>query len=311
LAPITRQQPVLLAAADAVDAVARRLGPARRVDLGGAQVGKGAFVAELADLLVEERILLAQPVEIGLGDDEQERVGLGAHRRRARAAAQQRHLAERLAFAQRREYAAVAVQHLDLAIRHDVERIAGIAGAEHDLGRRHAVLGQMFEHGLHVCRRQVAQHLAFRELGEVAVDFLALALERILQELRRIAQRGAVLLEEQRGHEVDHRAEEEAAGDRDPGGMHVGAVLGELVRALEGELDGERRDQRAGSEGEDSRLQLVGDRQVEAERRAHHHRARGEEAEQRHLEDGHGRDGHRSPPLCGDAAFLHRTGRGV
>ena len=77
-------------------------------------------MAELADLLIEERIQLAQAVEIGLGDGEQQRVGLGAHRRGARAAAQQRHLAEGLAFAQRGENAAVAVQHLDLALGHDV-----------------------------------------------------------------------------------------------------------------------------------------------------------------------------------------------
>src|SRR3984893_6899642 len=98
---------MLLAEADAVDAVARRLGPARRVDLGDAQVGEGALVAEFADLLVEERILLAQRVEIGLGAAEQQRMGLAARRRGARPAAQQRHLAERPAFAERGEGAAV------------------------------------------------------------------------------------------------------------------------------------------------------------------------------------------------------------
>ena len=75
-----------------------------------------------------------QPVEIVLADREQPGVGLGANGGGARAVAQQRHFAKRLAVAEFGERALVAaVQHFDDAVRDNIESVARIAGAEHDL----------------------------------------------------------------------------------------------------------------------------------------------------------------------------------
>ena len=53
----------------------------------------------------------------------------------------------------------------------------------------------------------------------------------------------------------------------DPGDVHIGAVPGQIVCALEGEIDGQRGDQRAGGEGEHAGQHLLGrseDRDPEA-----------------------------------------------
>ncbi len=259
---------VLVAAAQPIEVVARHLHPDGRIDVAGMQVRQRPLLAELAHLLVKEGILGQQPVEIVLGDGDQVGVGFGAHGGGARAAAQQRHLAERLAVAQLGQHALVG-QHLDAAVGHDVEGIGRLALVEHRLARLDLALAHALEQRLDVLGRQVAQQVAGRQQRQVLARGLPLAVQRILDETRGVAQRRALLLEEQRGDVVDHRAEREAAGDRRPGDMDVGAVPGEVVGAFEAELDRECGDQRAGGEGEDAGQHFLWERDIEAEGCAH------------------------------------------
>ena len=154
------QQFVLVAAAQMLEALAGEACPYGGIELGRSGGWRRPHVAELAHLLVEERIFGQQAVEVGLADHQQVAVDLGADRRRARAAAQQRHLAERLAGAQlRHRMAGLVVQHLDGAAGDDVERVTGVAEAEDRLVRVDLVLPDPIEQGLDLLGRQVGSRL--------------------------------------------------------------------------------------------------------------------------------------------------------
>lgn len=194
-------------------------------------------MAQLAHLGVEEGIAGAQLVEVLLCHEQQPRVDLGAHRSGARGAGQQRHLAECFAFAQRRHDPAVLVEHRDSAGGDDVERVADIVAMEHDLARLDGPLADPVEQRQQVLRRQMAQQLALGEGSQAIAGFPTLAPERVLQEARGIAHRCTLLLEEERRSVVDRGSGAEAAGDRRPSDVDVGAALGQLVRRPERQFD--------------------------------------------------------------------------
>ena len=82
----------------------------------------------------QDPILGDQPLEVLPANLEQLDVAGRPGQRGARAAAEQCHLAERLAVAQGGD-GPVTFQYFDFAARDDIEGVAGIAGAEEDLPR--------------------------------------------------------------------------------------------------------------------------------------------------------------------------------
>ena len=241
-----------------------------------AEIADRALVAQAVHGIGELPVGRDKMLEIFLGDlDQFGRLGC-AHGGGTHAAADQRHFAEGMAFAQPRNRACLALrgflaagEHLHLSFCHDVERIARIAGMEQRFAAFELAGADIGQNGFDFFRRQMPQQVAFRQQLDERARFVLLALERIFAEARRIAHRGAFALEIDGGAVIHGGAEREAAADKGPGRAGAEGVMMQVLRALIGEFDGERADQRAGRKGKNVRRARVSttERKVRARRR--------------------------------------------
>jgi len=213
---------------------------------------------------------------------------LARHGCRARAAAQQRHLAEGLAAAQlgKNPGAGTRGDHLHGAVGDEIEGIAGIACVEDDLAGLHGSRAHAIEQWRHFLGRQVAQQVAAREQRKPVAQRAALAVQRVFHETRGITQCRSLLFEEERGDVVDNGAGGEAAGYGGPGGVDVGAPPGELRCAFETKLDRKRGDQRSRGEGQHTRQHLLREGNVKTQHRAKNDRTGGRQAQDGDVEEG-------------------------
>ena len=244
-------------------AFAGYIGPGRRVRPAGAEVGDRAVVAEPADCVGELLIVLDEVLEIGLRDLHQVGAVDGAYGRGARAAADQRHLAESVSFSKPRNCTGVGAgirEHIHLAFGNDVERVARIADVKQDFAGFEMALADIGQNALDAFRRQMPQQIAFRQQLDQLARFLLLALKRVFLEMRGITNRRASPFEIDRRRVIDRRAKCKTAADKAPSRVGGKAVTVQVLRALERKLDGERADERAGGKGENAGQDPLGDR---------------------------------------------------
>jgi len=99
-------------------------------------------------------------------------------------------------------------------------------------------------------------------------DVLLFAGQRIFAKLGAVAYRRSPFFQKQRRRVVKHGADRKAGTDEGPRGARIKALMVKRQCALIGQLDGQRRNQRAGRERQQAGEQTLRNRQIKPDRSA-------------------------------------------
>ena len=191
-------------------------------------------------------------IKIFLADFQQVRLGGRLNGGSTRLPAEEGHLAECLSFAQLRELFSGDVsieavagrepKHVDLALRHDVERVSSVAGTEENLAIVEVAVADAWQDSFDFFRRQMAQQIAFRQQLDRLFRILLLAPQGILAKSCRVAYRRTLPVKEQGRDIINDGTEREAAANERPGRIGAKTLPMQFLGAFERQFDRQRTD---------------------------------------------------------------------
>ena len=202
-----------------------------------------------------------------------------------------RAIAKRLAFAELRQLPSVDLpavrlrRYIDLASRHDIQRVAGIAGVEENLTIIEMAGADAGQNSFDLFGWQMTQQIAFREQLNRFLRVLLLASEGILAKPCRVAYCGPLLVEEQGCEVVDDGTEGEAYTDKRPGRIGVEPLTMQFLSAFEGQFYCQRTDQGTRGKSEDASQHALGERNVQTKSSPDNRRRGCQKSQQRNDND--------------------------